>query len=500
MRLTLIVNNTDQLNGGAQAMATFDESGGTIGRSAECSWILLDRRGSVGPEHVRVHFVDDGFCLEVLAASGLRINGASTVVEQTEQFRISDGDVLLIGVFEMVAYVTDAVAPPGQSGGADNRWGGRFTSVGALVGDDVESSVLSGNLFESQFYNQRSTLDLAERIARASRTDPMELMEADSKSQVLDMKDPIAAFERDRKDEGDTMAVRLGDIIDIEPERHKPTEMPDDHLPGSAHMSLPVVKRKTPAKARAAQKTDRETMDDYLQSLAETAQDHRSVKAGQLKGAAARDKWLGQAASDESDSNETLDHVIMRPLCQALGLPVQSLTVPQANELAREIGAALRAAIEGLVAFQRHEISDKSLLAETHLHAIEDNPLRLNQSVDDTVKDLFLIRSPVHLSAAAAIGESLELLKHHQKANEIACDAALDRVLQALGPIALARRFLKYKGHAPRAGDLDAWHWTMYQHYFSEMRSDQQGGLSRMFWEVYAQIYDREMRQCTMDS
>ena len=64
----------------------------------------------------------------------------------------------------------------------------------------------------------------------------------------------------------------------------------------------------------------------------------------------------------------------------------------------------------------------------------------------------------------------------------------------------LSRRFSRYKGHAPKTGDADAWHWQMYQHYYSEMKSDRQRGLGRMFWEIFRQVYDREMRSKTLES
>jgi type VI secretion system protein ImpI len=212
-----------------------------------------------------------------------------------------------------------------------------------------------------------------------------------------------------------------------------------------------------------------------------------------------RDRWVGHV--DATLSNEQLvDHVVLRPLCAALGLPIQDMTVPQANQLAREIGEALKSAVAGIMDAHKRELSSRSHLAETHLHAIEDNPLRLDQSADDAIRDLFMAQSPVHLSASAAIGESLTMLRLHQEASEAASEAALEAVLKALAPLALAKRFMKYKGHAPRSGDLDAWHWNMYQHYYAELKSEHQGGLSRMFWEVYAQVYDREMRHRTLQA
>ncbi|MCB5205266.1 type VI secretion system-associated FHA domain protein TagH [Neorhizobium sp. T786] len=499
MRLTLMVNNTGDLNGGVKATASFDETGGSIGSADDCQWVLADRRATVEPQHLRVLYIDGGFCLEVLAAAGLQVNGASSVIGLGDIFRVTDGDTLAIGRFEVSAYVTVTSNEDEEMSQRGAQWARRFMSVGALVGDQAEEELSSGNLFESRLMRRDGNIQLSERLARASRTDPLEVLDEDSKSRMTSTKDPVAAFDRDQKAEGDIMVLKVGDIINVEPEKANRVEMPDDLQPGSAHLTLPRVRDgKMTGKPSRAGQAPAGDMDAYLESLTTSALYPRSVSTEDLRDASTRDRWLGGVESEAADER-LIDHVVLRPLCQALGLPVQDMSVPQTNRLARDIGEALKTAIAGLMATHQRELSNKSHLAETHLHAIEDNPLRLQQPIDDTIRDLFLAQSPVHLSAAAAIGESLEQLRHHQRASEAATEAALDRVLQALGPVALARRFLKYKGHAPRSGDLDAWHWTMYQHYFAEMRSDQQGGLSRMFWEVYGQVYDREMRQLTME-
>jgi len=91
------------------------------------------------------------------------------------------------------------------------------------------------------------------------------------------------------------------------------------------------------------------------------------------------------------------------------------------------------------------------------------------------------------------------MLRRHSHAAEKACNQALDHVLAALSPEVLSKRFEKYKGHAPRTGDPAAWNWEMYHHYYDAMRPDRQGGLTRMFWEIYRQVYDREMRIAHME-
>ncbi|WP_181418459.1 type VI secretion system-associated FHA domain protein TagH [Phyllobacterium leguminum] len=496
----LMINNTSLLDGGTKATAVFGEAGGLVGAAAEADWVLSDRGGSVADQHLRVLHVDGFFCLEILSDRGIRVNGATQAVGRGESFRVTDGDVLGIGQFEVSAYVTVSLDEDAEQSHGE-RWAQRFISVGSLVGDAREEEFSGNNLFDSKIMRKDGNIALRERLERAQHVDPVSLLEEQNTGRARTGRDPVAAFDKEWNREGDAMASTLGDYLNIEPEEASHASIPDDLQPSSQYFAPPKARRvdgqserEQPMSGNAARRdTAQDDMDAYLAMLAASAGNQTTARPS-TRDVVIRDRWLGEVETDESQE-QLVDHVVLRPLCHALGLPIQSMTVPQADQLARDIGEALKTAITGLMEAHKRELSQRSNLAETHLHAIEDNPLRLDQSVEDVLRDLFLNRSPVHLSASSAIGESLTLLRYHQEASEAASEAALDAVLQALAPLALAKRFLKYKGHAPRSGDLDAWHWTMYQHYYAEMRSSHQGGLSRMFWEVYRQVYDREMRQ-----
>ena len=41
----------------------------------------------------------------------------------------------------------------------------------------------------------------------------------------------------------------------------------------------------------------------------------------------------------------------------------------------------------------------------------------------------------------------------------------------------------------------DAGAWQMYSHYYDELASDRQQGFEMLFNEVYAQVYDRVLRE-----
>ena len=160
-----------------------------------------------------------------------------------------------------------------------------------------------------------------------------------------------------------------------------------------------------------------------------------------------------------------------------------------------EAGQTLKATVEGLLALHQGEDSRHRAL-RTRLQPIEDNPLRLGDDYTCTMQTLFAAeRSPVHLSAPAAVRESLESLNHHQQATREAIREALEAILYAFSPEALLRRFHGYRRGLQDNEDEGRWAWNMYQHYYRELRSSRQQGFERLFQEVFDQAYDQHLRQ-----
>ncbi len=504
MHLRLVINNTDDLSGGYAAIKDFDEHGGTIGADENNTWQIVDHSGTIKDKHIVITFRDKQFCLATSVKKGLSINNAKSFIPAGELVQIKDGDTLKIGKFELTAYVemTDEETESLVARGA--RWARRFMSIGSLIDNRDEESLTAQNFFQNETMKGPEKISTREKKKRERITDPITLIEENYESKSTTERDPIKLIDKDLSAEKDVTASKLEDIIKDAPEEETTLDVPDDLQPGSAYMDLPVlsIKKNTRKKVnpKMTKNKNQENIDEYLESIASNLGSETKLTKSDLDDISTRDHYLNDIElRNDDEEGELIDHVLLRPLCLAMGLPIEKMPVPKANRLLADVGEAVRATVQGLISAHQHELSDKSHLSPPHLHAIEDNPLRLDKSVEEAIKDMFLINSPVHLSAAAAISESLELIQYHEKASEIAAEEALDAVLRALGPLALAKRFKKYKGHAPRAGDLDAWHWQMYQHYYNEIRSEQQGGLGRMYWEVYRQVYDREMRRQTVE-
>lgn len=444
----------------------------------------------------------DRFCLEPASEAGLIVNNAHRPLRLGEPFQVSDGDAIRIGAFDVVAYVDEGGA---LQEAASGRWATKFISVETILNPRAEEDQQRG-LLDAALDRPSGRASIEERFRQqVERNDPLTLLARSPDAPNNHQLDPVAALDADDARRRGPIEIGLKDYLGSTPELgHRPST-PDDHQPTSAYFATPIVKDAAMSDARpqdqraARPAAGPDELDDYLGRLENRLRDGKSAPAYTRAEIGAREAWLGHVpapASEQPIEADLVDHIVLRPLCASLGLPIRDMTGPEADQLARDVGQALRAAVDGLMRLNRNE-GGRSLLAETHIHAIEDNPLRLAETSDEAMNDLFLVRSPVHLSAQAAIDESLAMIDHHRRASDVATQAALAAVLSALSPVALARRFLKYKGHAPRTGDLDAWHWTMYQHYYRELASDRQGGLTRMFREVFHQVYDREMRALT---
>lgn len=186
-------------------------------------------------------------------------------------------------------------------------------------------------------------------------------------------------------------------------------------------------------------------------------------------------------------------HVAVTPLMRGLDCALPLHNSQDASDFLEEAGRTLQAAIKGLLDLQqrRNSLSDK------HLRPLEDNPLRLNMDYTTALDVMFAEgKSPVHLSAPAAVGESLRNIRHHEEANRTAIVESLRVLLDAFSPQNLMRRFVLYRrSHELRQPLDDAGAWQMYSHYYDELASNRQQGFEMLFNEVYDQVYDRVLRE-----
>ncbi|KZL05024.1 hypothetical protein PsAD2_04575 [Pseudovibrio axinellae] len=491
MKLVLVINNTSKLENGSKATTTFENEGGCIGSAAHCHWQLLDRSNSVSPEHVQVFLQEGGFCAEARSSKGITVNGSNRPIKAGLRFRISDGDIWEVGDFSLVAYV---LADNNEDEEHSDQWAGRFAAIDTIISGKLKDDTDPARVNIESILADHLESDLSgEFFAQTGRRgtkneDPVEVLDLQDADGLPGNQDPLLQLNNDSKVEHGDADQDLLSTLQKQPTKSGMTFGVDDPHAHHRLMIMPQAqgnKRMTDTGDKAV---DPE-MDSYLETLTSSGGKNSSLSEIQET-----EGWHGSVALSAKSEGDMVDHVVLRPLMSALGLPVGDMSVPEANRITKEVGAALKTAIQGLMAIHSKQWTDRSTLNDTHLHPVEDNPIRLADTPQQAIEDLLLVQSPVHLNAPSAIEESLAQIELHENASRIAVDEALETILDGLSPKHLSKRFARYKGHAPRTGDLDSWHWQMYEHYYTEMKSDRQRGLARMFWEVFRQVYDREMR------
>ncbi|CAJ1799000.1 type VI secretion system-associated FHA domain protein TagH [Aeromonas salmonicida] len=400
-QLSLVVLNSEQLDGSQQVQYRFDEMGGTLGASEQDDWQLRDRLGSVMPAHARIELNDGRFCLCDLSGQTY-INGATSPIGRARKVHLEQGDELIVGPFRMRAY------------------------LGAISPEQNLHQVL-GN---------RPSEQLDEWLAGEETSQAME----------------------------DPRALAVDPLLALQHERSVLTPLVDPRQP-SPLRSQPDMDAVSLAPFSAVENTMNQEFLDMP-----TIENH----------------------PDYHPPLEGVDHVALTPLMRGLGQSLQLQDTQQAHDMLEEMGKTVRAMVEGLLQLQ----TEQAALADKHLRPIEDNPLRLGLDYDETLAVMFAEqKSPVHLTAAAAVAESLRNVRIHHVANQQAIGAALDSILQAFSPEALIGRFEHYRRTgAPGVAD-EGWAWNMYQHYYRELTSARQQGFDKLFHQVYAQAYDQAVRQ-----
>ncbi|SHF36853.1 FHA domain protein [Modicisalibacter ilicicola DSM 19980] len=438
--ITLVVTNSERLDGRSMSSHVFHAEGGFIGSGREDHWLLQDRHGQILPAHAEIRLFDERFCL--IDCSGQTfVNHATLPIGQNRQVALRDGDELLIGDYRLRVHYGDrqAVQPGSQP-------------LDTLITEENEMP-------------EGAELPAME-IGKHRHDDPLDALD-DTTTHIV-CRDPLDALAPSDASTNDGNArAALATRFTSSAIQGVGDDLRDR---SQTAMRLPTIRR------HEEPPMDETILNDLERSVGEQLEE----------------RWQDPTTTGASVTN----HVGTAPLLRALGGKLSFRDSEEQHAFLEEAGHTLRATIEGLLSLHREQDNNRYPLRDRHLQPIEDNPLRLDQDYDETLNTLFSARrSPVHLSAPAAIGECLEHQRQHQTAIEEAIGQALSSILEAFSPDALLKRFHAYRRSQRIQQDESGWAWDMYCHYYQELDSGRQRGFEKLFWEVFEQAYDSSVRR-----
>ena len=429
--LKLVVSNPTQVASGLAREHVFGVRGGSIGSAGSDTWQLSSHRTGAVGGHAEVRFMDGVFCL-IDRSGRTYINSGTQPVGRGRRARLKSGDTITIGRYQLKAEVLS-----GQR------------QDGALPEETEDATLV--NVDEGEL------MRAGERELETAGAEPLHGLQPAPGETFSD--DPLQAWSDilDESEPADAAGNRDGEfLLADKPEWY------------------------------ASEGT---VTDEY--------RENRDVAMGLPKQQGERDRMseTTKPARRRETNDQSRQHISGAPLLRGMDTDLGFADSDEMRLFLEEAGQTLKATVEGLLALHQGEDSRHQAL-RTRLQPIEDNPLRLGEDYNETVQTLFASqRSPVHLSAPAAVSESLQSLHHHQLATQTAIREGLDAILHAFSPEALLRRFHGYRRGLKTDEDESNWAWEMYQHYYRELSSSRQQGFERLFQEVFEQAYDQQLRQ-----
>ncbi|HIF9125338.1 TPA: type VI secretion system-associated FHA domain protein TagH [Photobacterium damselae] len=478
--LTLTVINTQFVAPGISVKKEFNSNGGTIGSSSSDGWFLTDNQRQIQQNHCQIVFRDGAFCITDNCNQTF-INNQSMAVGWDKTARLNENDVLNIGRFVI------RVSLHGDAKEKEDRLETFFIANNGLELDGEE-------------------LDLIEQDQVCSVDDPLAALDAQEITQSIDL----------FGDEQDTRSKAINNPLLSNNEEwfgSQETIQADTERDVQSAMTLKKSQRtafydKEPV---ATQSTSKQPVSKKTVPTAYLASSDNSIAPAQnsfYKDRVMDEKTLDLLEEEvrqgfsyhsgpQLDASEG-NHLLTGPLLRGLGTKAGNPEdLAEMQLLSEEMGASLQSAIRGLLDLHQQVASSRYGVMNKNLQPIEDNPLRLGMDYEQTVQVMFDgERSPVHLSAPAAIEESLRTVKNHNEAVHQAISEALAQILQAFSPEVLQRRFNRYRRPGQHLNESpESWAWHMYQNYYQELTSNRQHGFDKLFWEIFDQAYDKRLRE-----
>ncbi|MHA6613119.1 type VI secretion system-associated FHA domain protein TagH [Photobacterium damselae] len=473
--LTLTVINTQFVAPGISVKKEFNSNGGTIGSSSSDDWFLTDNQRQIQQNHCQIVFRDGDFCITDNCNQTF-INNQSMAVGWDKTARLNENDVLNIG---------------------------RFVIRVSLHGDvkDKEGSLETFFIAHNGLELDGEELDLIEQDQDCSIDDPLAALDAQEIAQGIDL----------FGDEQDTRSKAINNPLLSNSEEwfgSQETIQADTERDVQSAMTLKKSQHtasydKEPVAIHAVSKQPVST--SYLasndNSIAHAQNSFYKDRVMDKKTLDLLEEEVRQGFSYHSDPQLDAsegNHLLTGPLLRGLGTKAGNTEdLAEMQLLSEEMGASLQSAIRGLLDLHQQVASSRYGVMNKNLQPIEDNPLRLGMDYEQTVQVMFDgERSPVHLSAPAAIEESLRTVKNHNEAVHQAISEALAQILQAFSPDVLQRRFNRYRRPGQHLNESpESWAWHMYQNYYQELTSNRQHGFDKLFWEIFDQAYDKRLRE-----
>ncbi|MCP4430342.1 MAG: type VI secretion system-associated FHA domain protein TagH [Gammaproteobacteria bacterium] len=459
---------------------SFDESGGSIGRGEENTWVLEDPELYLSSLHCEICFENGQYYIIDRSTNGTFYNGSVDPMGKGSRLPVHNDDRFIIGDYEF------AISMQSQSqnlGLASDPFSSGLDELSPNLGGSLD------NFADSPF-----------EAGLAAVSDPL-FSSAPSDS------DPLAALDKAR---GGSDQLFNNEIPESGNNPFPSTTQSDTVDPLNQQMDWP---KSSPGPGNSLSNVIPDDWDVEAEELLASSQAKPDKQVSEArtesKGPGAREraleivnqKLLAQIKKLKSQQNmhdsdgtaESYDVEFIR----ALGLHNRNLSRAEIEQTSRKAGEVMRAMISGLmqVLSSRSSIKNEFRMNVTTIQPVENNPLKFSANVDDALENMFLKSGNAFKQPLDAVNEGFDSVAEHQVAILAGIREAFKGVIERFDPIVLEERFSKQSRGGILPGSQKAKNWEAFASYYEELVGDIDKSFQYLFGDGFVRAYEDQLQK-----
>lgn len=431
----------------------FYASGGMVGRSENCDWVLTDTERVVSSKHFEVRYSAGKYYLIDHSTNGTFINDNSNPVGSGKEYELIMGDEIICGDYRLRAKLNlpEQAGVPPDLGNVDFLDTADRTTFNAGMRQKQEhanslqglESWLAPKQTENKPFDDSwgaSVHDEALFFKEEVENDPLKLLTGGGTSLAAN-----ASAEKDWWGSDSSYS--------------------DQSNLYQRSMPVPAMKKAVDIDALLGIDSVIDKPEPPLQKVGIPSKSDIST-------------------SVEVPANSSL----VNELINALGL--EGLSTNQEQALVQEVSGMLNETLAHLIELLRARTTVKNELRVQHtlIQSVNNNPLKFSGNATEALRMLFSGGVSSFLRPVEAIKDGFEDLSDHQFAVLKATQKSYEYMLQQFDPFELSQ---KMRSSSSLWGSADAKKWKAYEQYYSSLKADYEETYSRLFGEAFAKEYEK---------
>jgi len=494
---------------GQNSSCSFTHLGGSIGRSNDCDWTLLDVDRYISNKHALITYQNEQFTLTDTSSNGVFVNNASSAIGKQNSHVLKQSDSITIGKHHIEVesietsnsshLVSDALSPDSDNDLLGLVMGGESN---ASEHEEVNYLKIPQGAFDnnSQVDDGLGLNDILSSSVNAS-AQPISNNQIPPAENYLEKS---SAFNEPQKQpESNQHYVANDAIIPEDWELSSILPAISDYQPPNNSVPAPEVASVEPVKEDVSVVDDIKPPTKSFEPIPEIAIEPEVNLPNHIDSKKASEPVSLASPSTEIDKSAdvkikqpigTCEDKFLLSLYKKLGLPKEYLASIDEEAFADDIATVMLSSTKGLMSLlnSRTAFKQESRLSLTSVQPRSNNPIKFSIDPVDTLEMLLLKKKKGYLSAKESYDEAVDDIQLHQMAFLSGLQATLVGVLAQISPESIESK-INENGRSFMGLKANAQYWQLYKEKQQLLANSVSENLNEVLSTYFSEAYQAQI-------